>query len=327
MPGRGGRRKDRGGRPADVAGRQRLPPDPPHGGSGRAGFSAGRREIGRPRPHRMVPSCPPERRSMPAATFASRANLELIEDFYARWRADPAAVDETWRAFFEGFELAGRTAPARRHTPRPASSASSTPTATSATSSPTSTRSATRRPAHPLLQLDRFGLTEADLDRTFDTSAFLGLPRATLRDLLAALQETYCRTIGVEYMHIQDTTVRQLAPGAHGAAPQPAEASTAAAEAAHPHDAALRRAVREVPAHPLLGQKRFSLEGAETLIPMLDAIVEKAPTLGVKEIRHRHGPPRPAQRAGQHPAQAVPGDSSPSSRTTTCPTRWTATAT
>src|SRR5207244_6141978 len=63
------------------------------------------------------------------------------------------------------------------------------------------------RPSHPLLELAEFGLSDADLDRTFDTSDFVGLPRATLRQLLAALRETYCRTIGVEYMHIQDTHV------------------------------------------------------------------------------------------------------------------------
>src|SRR5205085_5376015 len=64
------------------------------------------------------------------------------------------------------------------------------------------------RQNHALLNPGEFGFTEADLDKTFDTS-FLGLPRATLRELIAALRETYCRTIGVEYMHIQDGRVRR----------------------------------------------------------------------------------------------------------------------
>ena len=60
----------------------------------------------------------------------------------------------------------------------------------------------------PLLELAEFGLSESDLGRTLDTSHFLGMKRGTLRELLKALRETYCRTIGVEYLHIQDTHIR-----------------------------------------------------------------------------------------------------------------------
>src|SRR5207253_6945741 len=61
----------------------------------------------------------------------------------------------------------------------------------------------------PALELSEFGFADADLDRAFDTSHFLGMPQATLRQLIAALRETYCRTLGVEYMHIQDHTIRR----------------------------------------------------------------------------------------------------------------------
>src|SRR5262249_54154112 len=64
------------------------------------------------------------------------------------------------------------------------------------------------RQSHPFLELSEFGFQESDLERLFDPHPFVGLSRATLGELIDALRETYCRTIGVEYMHIRDTTVR-----------------------------------------------------------------------------------------------------------------------
>ncbi|HKA06941.1 MAG TPA: 2-oxoglutarate dehydrogenase E1 component [Gemmataceae bacterium] len=214
--------------------------------------------------------------------FATRSNLDLIEDFYQRWKADPASVDERWQAFFEGFELAGR-APGGGDTAQ-----------TGVVRMVYVYRNAghlqahldplsDKPPPHPLLALSQFGLTEADLDRTFDCSVFRGFGRATLRELRAALEETYCGTVGVEFLHIQDTTIRLWI-----------------------EDRIETRRMRpDLPTRQKLrvlmtlhyaelferflhtryqGQKRFSLEGAETLIPILDAIVEKSPGLGVKEF-------------------------------------------
>ena len=151
---------------------------------------------------------------MSRSSLAGPYNLEIIEQTYQRWRRNPASVDDSWRLFFEGFELG--------------QSRSAEPSAQAqlirqqigvvriidayrrlghalAQLDPLSDPP----PSHPLLELSNFGLQESDLDRTFDTSHFYGLPRATLRQLLAALRDTYCRTIGVEYMHIQDTRIRR----------------------------------------------------------------------------------------------------------------------
>jgi 2-oxoglutarate dehydrogenase E1 component len=216
-------------------------------------------------------------------SFANRANLDLIDDQYQRWRQDPATVDERWQAFFEGFELA-------RQRPAPAAGEAQTGVVRliyayrdlghfQAHLDPLSPPPG----PYPLLQLSNFGLSDADMNTTFDGSAFHGLGQVTLRDLLAALNETYCRTIGVEYMHIQDTNVRRWL-----------------RERIEP-----RRMRPELPLRQKFrvlmtlhyaelferflhtryqGQKRFSLEGAETLIPVLDALVEKAPALGVQEF-------------------------------------------
>jgi 2-oxoglutarate dehydrogenase E1 component len=230
---------------------------------------------------------PTELAIMTHGSVASRPNLEVIEDAYQRWRRDPASVDESWRWFFEGFELAAA---------RPDRGAA--PDAARWQTGVVRLIYAYRelghflahldplndpRPGYPLLELSEFGLTPADLDRTVDASPFLGFPRGTLRDLLAALRETYCRSIGVEYMHIQDTRIRRWLQ----------ERMEPRRNRPNFDKAQKLRILKELYYAELFerflqtrytGQKRFSLEGAETLIPILEAVVEKAPDHGVREI-------------------------------------------
>jgi 2-oxoglutarate dehydrogenase E1 component len=221
---------------------------------------------------------------MSHGTVASRWNLEAIEAAYQQWQNDPESVEPSWRAFFEGFELgSSHTAPATDGRAQtgifrliyayrnlghflarldPLSEA---------------------RASHPLLELSEFGLQDADLDHTFDTRMFLGLPRATLRELLAALRETYCRTIGVEYMHIQDSRTRhwlqeRMEPNRN----QPRfsrDKKVRILKNLH-YAENFERFLHT----RYMGQKRFSLEGAETLIPVLEAVVERTPESGVREM-------------------------------------------
>src|SRR5262245_59027022 len=143
--------------------------------------------------------------------FATRWNLDAIEEAYQRWKQDPNSVDESWRLFFEGFELAGGGGVAAQ--------------ATDSAKQAGVVRliQAYRdlghflahldplgepRKSHPQLELENFGLDESDLDRAFHAGNFLGVRQAPLRDILAALRLTYCRSIGVEYLHIQDSRIR-----------------------------------------------------------------------------------------------------------------------
>src|SRR5262249_35012631 len=128
-------------------------------------------------------------RVMGHVEVATRWNLNAIEDAYQRWRADPQAVDPSWRYFFEGFELGGARATQVGPEPHCQPGTARLIAASRALGhflahlAPLSEQ----RTAHPLLDLAEFGFDEADLDRTFDTSHFVGLPRATLRELLDAL--------------------------------------------------------------------------------------------------------------------------------------------
>src|SRR6516225_8954681 len=216
---------------------------------------------------------------------ATRWNLNAIEDAYQRWRTDPQSVDPSWRYFFEGFELG---------TSRAGLLAADTHGQTGIVRLIDAYRDlghflahldplSEQRTAHPLLELSEFGFDEADLDRTFDTSHFVGLPTATLRQLLEALRETYCRTIGVEYMHIQDTRIRRwlqerMEPRRNRPNFDRAKKLAILKEL---HYAEMFERFLHT---RYVGQKRFSLEGAETLIPILWAVVEMAPSTGVREI-------------------------------------------
>jgi 2-oxoglutarate dehydrogenase E1 component len=221
---------------------------------------------------------------MNQGTVAAGSNLELIESLYRRWQKDPAAVDPSWRNFFEGFELGlARPAPAAGSTDQTAvvrlilayRDLGHFLAHLDPLSDP--------RTSHPLLDLSEFGFSEADLDRTFDTSYFAGLPRATLRELLKALRDTYCRTIGVEFMHIQDTHIRRwLRERMEPTRNRPNfDRAKKLRILTSLHYAELFERFLHT---RYTGQKRFSLEGAETLIPLLDAIVEKAADQEVREI-------------------------------------------
>jgi 2-oxoglutarate dehydrogenase E1 component len=220
---------------------------------------------------------------MSQGTVAARDNLEALEAVYQRWRQNPESVDSSWRDFFAGFEL-GISQPAgvaegkaqigvvrliHRYRDLGHFIAHLDPLNE-------------QRGSHPLLDLADVGLSEADLDRTFETN-FVGLPRATLRELLAALRETYCRTIGVEYLHIQDTRIREwLQQRMEPRRNKPNfDRATKLRILKSLHYAELFERFLQT---RYTGQKRFSLEGAETLIPVMETIVEKAPDAGVREI-------------------------------------------
>lgn len=134
---------------------------------------------------------------------------------------------------------------------------------------------------HPDLDIQNHGLSVWDLDRAFPTGGFTGKPRATLRQVLALLRDSYCRTTGIEYMHLQDPRQRRWLQERleSGYAPTPREDQLRI----------LRRlngaeAFETFLQTKYVGQKRFSLEGGESLIPLLDAILSRAAEGGLDEV-------------------------------------------
>jgi 2-oxoglutarate dehydrogenase E1 component len=240
------------------------------------------------------------------SSVSARLNADLLEEHYAQWIQDPRSVEPTWSAFFEGFELgaaqlrqAGTAAASAAPAPAPAQAA-----AVDATDDLSlygkivsliynyRTLGHTQARINPLedepernprLRLEQFGLTEADLDREVANPFLLHGERMKLRDTIASLENIYSGFIGFEFMHIHNTTVR------HWVRERIEAHSRREADPPERQIHSLMwlleaEAFESFLGKKFLGEKRFSLEGGEGTMVLLNAILEKSPSLGVLEI-------------------------------------------
>ncbi len=220
--------------------------------------------------------------------FILRENADYIDAQFACWQADPASVPEDWALFFAGMEMSPRegTRPGEPSA-GPYAGVRSLVHAfrefghLAARLDPLGLANEDR---HPYLEPSAYGLTAADLDRAVDGSSFRGPFGGTLRHLVEALRETYCGTLAVEYMDISDPEVRDwLAARLEVARNRP---QFSAAERLAILRALLASDGFEQFLHArYTGQKRFSLEGAASLIPMLETLVREAAALGVEGLQ------------------------------------------
>src|SRR5437016_5223786 len=224
----------------------------------------------------------------------ARANLDLIEENYRRWQENPESVDSGWSAFFEGFELGNL--PHRDGDPKASGEPEDREAAlqtrvdgliyaycslghTVARVDPL----AEQRPQNPLLSLREVGFSESDLDLRVSSKFFLDNQPMTLREMVPGLERIYADSIGSEFMHIQDPRIREWV--RKRLETRPHKHSTPAAV-----QVALLRALLEAESFEIflhtryVGQKRFSLQGAESLMVILDTILHKCPDGGVEEI-------------------------------------------
>jgi len=209
----------------------------------------------------------------------ARANPEYVDALYREYLRDPSTVDERWALVFAGFDLAlrdgarpGGSIDELVHTYRELGHlvADLDPLGGSPRE-------------HPLLRLSELGFTERDLDRVVDWAPFKGGTRGPLRELIAALRETYGGTLGVEYLSVADKARREWLQERLEPRRNHPELS------ADDRRAILERLVTAELFEQFLqarypGQKRFSLEGGEALITLLDALVEETARLEVAEM-------------------------------------------
>ncbi len=218
-------------------------------------------------------------------------NADYIESQYRLWKANPNSVTSDWQFFFKGFEFA---AAGQSH--------STLPTAVSAASQEQAKVEClihryrdlghllacmdplTACPtAHPLLNLDAFELSTDDLEKSFFAGTLTPSGTAVLKEILAILRETYCRSIGVEYMHLQDPHERQWLQ--ERMEPVRNRPQLSSEEKRHFLTKLCQSAVFEGFLNKkYVGVTRFSLEGGDGVIPLLDTVVNCSAQLGVKEI-------------------------------------------
>ena len=214
------------------------------------------------------------------------ANSDYVEELYQQWQNDPSSMSDEWRLFFSGFDLAFR--------PDGAVSSERAADQSKVASLIFAYRNVGHLIAdldplgdnldsHPLLQLETYGLNEEILDQVFDTGHLGGPSRITLRELLWVLHETYCRTVAVEYLHIQDRAVRRWLQEEMEPTRNRPEVSRTKKHRILGQliDAELFEGFTH---GRYQGQKRFSLEGAESLIPAIHQFMESAAESGAEEV-------------------------------------------
>src|SRR5256884_7461494 len=223
-------------------------------------------------------------------SIGARANLELIEENYRRWQRNPQSVDSGWSAFFEGFELGNlpQRDGAEAAEAREAALQTRVDGLIYAYCSLGHTVArvdplADTRPRNPLLSLSEFGFSKADLDLRVSSKFFLDNQPVTLREMVTGLERIYADSIGSEFMHIQDPRIREWV--RRRLETRPHKHSTPRAV-----QVALLRTLLEAESFEVflhtryVGQKRFSLQGAESLMVILDTILHRCPEGGVEEI-------------------------------------------
>ncbi|HZC36153.1 MAG TPA: 2-oxoglutarate dehydrogenase E1 component, partial [Chthoniobacterales bacterium] len=220
-------------------------------------------------------------------------NADLLDEYHQRWKRDPASVDSSWSAFFEGFELG--LSPTRNgkgvvEAPAPPGMDAQLRNRIDALVNNYRILGHTQAKLDPLsklapkqqaLALKEFGLEETPLDTIVSSRYFREGAPLPFGELLESLRATYSETIGLEFMHIQDRPKREWLR-------QRLEARvTAPLPDANRQKQYLRwlmeaETFEQFVHTKFIGQKRFSLQGGESLMVMLETILNDCPSTGVQ---------------------------------------------
>lgn len=225
---------------------------------------------------------------MESFSFLNNSEIGAIEEVYQQYLKNPENVEEKWRSFFSGFDFARANYPLHAPTSHAFDKELKVLNLIEGYRRRghlfTETNPVrTRRKYSPTLDIDNYGLTEADLNAVFQAGKEIGIGPARLADIIAFLQQTYCQSIGVEFLYIRNPQVLEwLQHKMESVKNTPA--FTREEKKHFYHHLMLAVGFEQFIHKKFVGQKRFSLEGSEITIPALDAIIEKGSEMGIEEF-------------------------------------------
>ena len=224
-------------------------------------------------------------------SFLNAAHTAYFSELYDQYLKEPDLVEPSWRAFFQGFDFGmenGQFSEGVEEVPESVIKEFQVIKLIDAYRTRGHLFTKTnpvrdRRKYSPTLDIENFGLTDADLDMTFNAGSVMGIGPTTLAQIIAHLKAIYCDSIGVEYMYIRDPEkVNWIQQRLNINNNHPQFDDNQKKHILHKLNQAV--GFENFLHTKYVGQKRFSLEGGESLIPALDAVIESAAEQGVEEF-------------------------------------------
>jgi len=220
--------------------------------------------------------------------FLGNMEPAVLEELYNKYKNGPSSVDIEWHKFFQGFDFALEKYPTGKN------NEIETSAEFKAINLITDYRRRghlftktnpvrTRRTYSPTLDIENYGFSKNDLETVFQAGIEIGIGPAKLKDIVAFLETTYCHSIGVEYLFIRDLNIVKWLQNRFESTRNTPKYTIEEKKFILQK---LRRAVffEKFLQKKFPGQKRFSLEGAEALIPALETIMDRGSELGIEEF-------------------------------------------
>ena len=230
---------------------------------------------------------------MDTFSYLAASDPATLDNLYQQYQANPASVDSSWASFFEGVDFATKNYPQK-----PLSGNGEIPENVTREFKVINLINGYRSRGHlftrtnpvrerrkytPTLEIQNFGLSSADLETVYQAGTLIGIGPSKLSAIIKHLEDTYCQSIGVEYMYIRNTEVvewmQKKMEGSRGRTEYSKEEKKAIFQRLN--DAVGFESFLD---KKFVGQKRFSLEGCEALIAALDHVIERGADLGIREF-------------------------------------------
>ena len=220
-------------------------------------------------------------------SFLNSIDIDYIDELHQRYLVDKRLVEPSWRSFFDGYEFSKFNYQEVNEIPTNVLKEFRVINLINAYRSRGHLFTKTnpvreRRKYHPTLEIKNFGLNQEDLLTVFQASEQVGLEPCSLNDIIIHLEATYCESIGIEYQYIRHPERVEWIRKNIELKNRPQFSKDQKKHILHKLNQAT--VFEQFLQKKFVGQKRFSIEGAESLIPALDVLIENGSNLGLKEF-------------------------------------------